>query len=168
MNDFIFRFPENTPELTYETLGGLTSAACGKFFRCTSCRLHIGTTVSVRWNARGDALIVRLYDLDIAWLYADRVAFTHEDDPHMATTEWLARIVRDNGIGNTAGRIRRRKADGLGPWTSRGRAGLLVISWSRDMPVIGCTYPVNRERIEANRANAAHWAEMLEHDRANA
>lgn len=159
--EYIFRFPAGTPELTFETLNAKVHEACGKFWRCSSCSLRIGTTVTVRWAAHADALIVRLYDLDIAWIYADRVAFTATDDPHMATTEWLAKIVKDNGIASGIWRVRRRKADGQGPATSRGYAGLLILGGEGRRPVHGHSYPVDHARVAERRAYLRAWEESI-------
>jgi hypothetical protein len=156
MNEYIFRFPANMPELSYEALRAGLDA--------TWTALRIGSTVQVWEDARG-GVAVQLYDTVIARVCADRVEFTEADDGRMATSEWLAQILRDNGIAGGCGRVRRRKADGPGPWVSRGRAGLLVLceyDGPRDArrEVIGKSYPVNPERQAARRAYLARWAEF--------
>lgn len=81
MNEYIFRFPADTPPLTYGELQG---------------RTRIGTTVTIGHDP-GSA-VLWLYDTPLARIYPDRVEFTEHGDRHMATTEWLARIAADNGI----------------------------------------------------------------------
>src|ERR1700761_2430274 len=115
MSEYIFRFPADTPELTWEGLTGATDQAWAlRGYRS----LEIGTTVKVRyWAPRPDAphcFVIRLYDTDIARVYCDLVEFPAEDDGHQASREWLTRIVQDNGLGGNLWRIRRRKADGPG------------------------------------------------------
>jgi hypothetical protein len=161
VGNYIFRFPADTPELSFDVLSQLVHEACGKFWRCSSCHLKIGTTVTVRWNTPADALIFRLYETDLAWIYPDRVAFCSTDHPSQATTEWLSRICQDNGIGYGVGRIPRHKADGQGPVTARGYAGLLVIEWTRERPVFGHSYPVDAGRQAAQRESRKHLNEYL-------
>lgn len=166
MTEFIFRFPADMPELSYRPLDAEIGKLCSQP-NCRSCVLEIGTTVKVRRLPL--ALEFRLYDTVIAYIYPGCVEFSKTDDPHQATTEWLTRIVQDNGIGYGVGRIRRHKADGPGPETSRGRAGLLVIEWTRSRPVVGRTYPVDRarqlkqresrRRVEEFRAGRLTWDE---------
>jgi hypothetical protein len=152
---YIFRFPANVPELTFEALSPLVTAACGSYPKCQSCHLMIGATVTVRWNRAGDALIIRLYETDLAWVYADHVAFNAHGDVHMSTREWLAAIVRDNGVGVNPWRVRRRKSDGPG------LGGVLCLGGDRDKPLEGHSYLVDPERIERNRENRERWAAML-------
>jgi hypothetical protein len=83
MPDYIFRFPADTPPLTYD---GLKS------------RRRIGTTVTIH-HFPGSA-VLELYDTPLAVIYLDRVEFTKHGDRHMTTTEWLYRIVTDNGLGS--------------------------------------------------------------------
>jgi len=156
---YIFRFPADTPELTYAALAPLVTRACGSYEQCTSCHLKIGTTVTARWNRRGDAIIVRLYDLDIATLYRGSiVSFTYTDDGHGATREWIDRIIWDNALGLRPWRIRRRKSDGPGPVVARGEAGLLCMGGDRNRPVFGHVYPVNLAEVERRRGHAASRA----------
>lgn len=155
MGMYIFRFPANMPELTFEALSPLVTAACGSYPKCQSCQLKIGTTVTVRWNRVGDALIIRLYEVDLAWVYADHVAFNRHGDVHASTREWLAAIVRDNGVGANPWRVPRRKSDGPGV------SGILCLGGERDKPLEGHSYLIDPERIERNRENAKRWAEML-------
>jgi hypothetical protein len=140
---YIFRFPENTPKLRYKELSALLDKACDRP-DCHLCEAKIGTTVTVR-RCYGDyagAVSLKLYSLELARIWPDRVEFTPDDDPHQATTQWISRIVQDNRIGSTVWRARRRKADGPGPWTERGRAGLLCVSGDRGKPVFGQSFPV--------------------------
>ena len=161
---YIFRIPRNTPDLDYATLNtwmGLRG------------QRKIGATVTVvaldaHASAMGEvpaSFEFWLYETLIARVYPDRVDFPGPDDPHMATTEWIAKIVHDNAIGGWVGRIRRIKADGPGPEVPRGRAGLLVIG-GRDRPVYGRAYPVSREAIEDQRRKHAEWqAKAAEHQK---
>lgn len=162
MSEFIFRMPEGTPEMTYEGLSAYMDSqpevpyANGGYFT------EIGSTVTLTaMNPRGGPRIdVRLYGLLIASIYANQVEFPVHKDAHMATGEWLGKIVRDNGIGTSVGRIRRQKADPLIPGP-RGYCGPLAINWSRDTLVEGHTYPVDHNRIAARRDRAERWdAEM--------
>jgi hypothetical protein len=157
VNHYLFRFPDDVPPMTFEALAARLRAICGHA-RCMSCYDTIGTTVQVRWHtADRSSVMVRLYDTTIAVLTDDGTIRFPNDDPHMATTEWISKIVRDNGLGSWVGRIRRRKADGPGPETSRGQAGLLVVD-GRDAPVHGRVWTVNRERIARNLDWAEQWA----------
>lgn len=91
-SEYIFRFPADTPPLTYAALSE----------RCTADRPgRIGTTVALYPCINHDGaeyVALYLYGLELANIYADRVDFTEHGDRHMATTEWLARIAADNGI----------------------------------------------------------------------
>jgi hypothetical protein len=146
MSDFIFRFPAGTPPMTFDALAHLLDELCD-VERCMSCYAQIGSTVQVRWHVRDrSAVAVRLYGTTIAILTADGTVRFPNDDPHLATTAWIGRIVRDNGLGGDVGRIRRRVADGPGPATSRGgHAGLLCIDFDRAKPVHGRAWTVARE-----------------------
>lgn len=155
MGMYIFRFPAGTPELTHEALSPLVTAACGEGFLCQSCSLKIGTTVTVRWNRHGDALILRLYETDLAWIYAGHVAFNKHGDTHASTREWIARIVSDNALGHNPWRVPRRKSDGPG------QGGILCLGGDRSQPVEGHSYLTDPEGIERNRENARRWAEMV-------
>jgi len=139
MGNYIFRFPAGMPRLTFAGLKAITdNYGTGK----------IGTTVTIQESVRslsgpGETYILfQLYDTVLARIFPGRVEFAGCDDPHMSTTAWLGKIARDNGLGSTAGRIRRHASDGLGPYVPRGRAGLLTIDFDRDRPVIGRTYPI--------------------------
>jgi hypothetical protein len=151
MGEYIFRFPANTPELTYETLSAKLAACEGA--------LKIGTTVQVWEDARG-GVSVQLYDTVIARITPDEVEFPGPDVPSQATTEWLARIIRDNGIDSGCWRVRRRKSDGPGPEVARGQAGLLVLASPPEgrREVFGQSYPVNHEAVAEHRAYLARWA----------
>lgn len=157
MGEYIFRWPADTPEMTYEGLAArLGAAGCDSHDRHGRwCTAKIGTTVTLRWCR--EAVQVQLYSTTIAFILPGTVVFPN-DDPHTATTEWIARIVRDNGIGNGAGRIRRRKSDGPGPMMARGQAGLLCIDYDRDKPVFGPVHQVNRKRMAADRDHRERWA----------
>jgi hypothetical protein len=150
-SEFIFCFPADMPEMTFEALAARLRAVCDRD-RCTSCTSKIGSTVQIRWRTTGrSSILVRLYETTIAVLSWDGTVRFPNDDPHMATTQWISRIVYDNGLGSNVGRIRRRKADGPGPEMARGQAGLLTIDSNRDTPVHGRIWTVNRERIARNR-----------------
>lgn len=137
MNDYLLRFPADTPPMTFEALAARLRVVCGRE-RCMSCPAKIGSTVTLRWHTSDrSAVMVRLYQTTIAILTADGTVRFPNDDPHQATTAWIGRIVRDNGLGWRVGRIRRHAADSPGPATSRGYAGLLVIDWDRAKPVHG-------------------------------
>ena len=158
MNEYIFRFPADTPPMTFDDLALRLEETCDQE-RCTSCYARIGTTVQVRWHTAGrSALLVRLYETTIAILEADGAIRFPNDDPHMATAEWISRIVRDNGLGSGVGRIRRRRADGPGPEGTRGMAGLLVIDGDRDKPVHGRAWTQDRERMARDQDFAEKWA----------
>lgn len=167
MGQFIFRMPENTPDLDFTSLEAYIRAAYDGEGPRHGDHAEIGTTVQVVWHGSRrpglelpPAVDFQLYGLHIARIFPDRVNFAKHDDPHMATGEWVAKIIRDNAIGTSAGRIRRRKADGEGPWMSRGRAGLLVIDGDRDKPVTGRTYPVGdiEGMHRRNAESEAAWA----------
>ena len=163
MNDYIFRMPEGTPKLTFEALSAQLDALCDRP-RCTPCTLAVGTTVTICWHgaARGHAVAFQLYGLGIAVISQKLVQFPVTGDAHIATTGWLAKIIRDNGLGSSAWRIRRHKADGPGTPAARGRAGLLCIDGDRDRPVEGHGYPVDHARIAQDRDYAERWAAELE------
>jgi len=148
MPQYYFRFPADTPELTYDGL----AAYVRKHWR-----LHpegwryapVGRTVTIHERRPGgpghEVYDVYLYRLRIARLTPNAVSFGQADDGHLATREWLARIVADNGLGSTAWRIRRHKSDGPGPAVARGQAGLLVIDGDRSKPVHGQVYTLRKE-----------------------
>jgi hypothetical protein len=154
MGEYIFRFPADMPELTYD---GLT-AYIGDGFASRK----IGTTVTAEKSGSG-YVRVQLYDTVIALVYFDRVRFPGPDHPSQATTAWLARIIQDNGIDSGCWRVRRRKADGPGPYVARGRAGLLVLAGSafdQRREVFGQSYPVDYEAVARRRAYLARWADF--------
>lgn len=136
MPGFIFRMPANVPDLTYESLDNWLG---------NNRTRAIGTTVSVRrniWPISGPAISIYLYGTGIARLLqrTHAVYFPAHGDTHMATGEWLGKIIRDNGIGNGVWRIRRRASDPLtlGP---RGFTGPLAVDGDRAQLVEGRTYP---------------------------
>lgn len=136
MGQYIFRFPAGVPKLTYEALETYVLATpMGRM----NVRRDIGTTVTV--TLEHDSARVRLYGYTLAVLRSHQVAFNSTDDPHMSTSAWLSKIIRDNGIGGLAWRIRRHASDGEGPCVPRGHAGLLTIDGDRNRPVFGNTYP---------------------------
>jgi hypothetical protein len=144
MSNYIFRFPAGTPAMTYGGLMRYVSSHHGPD------EVPIGKTVRVRIRRPGgpghEVIDVYLYGTRIARLTQHgAVTFGRTDDPHLATTEWVSRIVRDNGLGNRAWRIRRRKADGPGPQVRRGHAGLLTIDGDRRRPVFGHLYQARQE-----------------------
>ena len=154
MSNFIFKIPAGTPDLTFEDLDAWLGRASAR---------AIGTTVVIYRNP--DAITIELYGLIIAELYESpkrRVVFGSTDDAHLATTEWLGKIIRDNCIGSSVYRVRRHKVDGPGPAVSRGQAGLLIIDGDRGKTVFGQTYPVSKARIAAQRRTDAErqkqWA----------
>jgi hypothetical protein len=159
MNEFIFRMPAGTPEMTYEGLSAYMRSQPEVPYANDSCFTEIGSTVTLtKMNSHsvshgGPHIDVRLYGLLIARVYSYKVEFPVHKDAHMATTEWLAKIVRDNGIGASVGRIRRIKSDPLVPGP-RGYCGPLAVNWSRDMLVEGHTYPVDHDQIAASRERA--------------
>lgn len=138
---YSFRFPADTPPMTYEALAALLAGHCDRG-NCLACHIEIGTTVKVRWaSRRHDEILVRLYETTIAILGGDGTIQFPNDDPHQASTAWIGRIISDNGLGCRAGRIRRRRSDGPGPASPRGgQAGLLVIDFDRSAPVHGRTW----------------------------
>jgi hypothetical protein len=135
--EFTFRWPADMPEMTFEALAARLAALCDHG-NCMSDVVQIGSTVKIRWYDRAHTVImIRLYDTTIAILGSDGTVRFPNDDPHLTTTRWIAKIIADNGLGNYASRIRRRKADGPGPEAARGQAGMLVIDWDRSKPVHG-------------------------------
>lgn len=149
-HEYIFRIPQDAPDLDYASLNtwmGLRG------------QRKIGTTVTIvaldeHETAMGQipaSFEIWLYETLIARIYPDRVDFPGPDDPHMATSAWLFKVIRDNAIGHTCFRIRRHKNDGPGPVVARGQAGLLVIDGDRDKPVFGRHYPVDPAQIVAQR-----------------
>jgi hypothetical protein len=146
MSEYIFRWPANIPRLGFTSL--LT-------WLDSEPERTIGTTVTVRRIGRGErpgdlrpVIIIELYGLAIALLRSEYVYFPDTRDGHYATTEWLAKIVRDSGIGGSLFRYPRRKRDGLGPLVPRGRAGILLIDGSRDRPLEGFAYRPNQRGEE--------------------
>lgn len=98
MPEYIFRFPADTPPLTYADL----DARCTRQNHADAGGGKIGTTVTL-WRDVSDigepCVRFYLYDTELARIYPARVEFTEHGDRHMATTYWLGRIVTDNGIG---------------------------------------------------------------------
>jgi hypothetical protein len=152
VNPYIFRIPGDTPELTFEDLSAWMGGRTQR---------QVGTTVTITYEPPdGSCPAVfwfRLYDLELAGIFAHCVEFTAHDDPHLATAAWISRIVYDNAIGLNVWRIRRRKADGPGPEVPRGRAGLLCVEGDRSRPVFGHIHTVVPARIEAQRERTARW-----------
>jgi hypothetical protein len=132
-----FRMPADMPRLDY---AGLTAWLDGETTR------RLGRTVVIRKygtapkNPPPPVIGFYLYGTAIAFIRPDRVTFPETGDTHLATAGWLTQIVRDNGIGTLVSRCPRRKQDGPGPETSRGRAGILLIDGSRDRPLEGFAY----------------------------
>ena len=158
MNNYQFRFPADTPELDFASLAAYLDGWDER---------AIGTTVTVE-SYREGVIDILLYGLRIAQIGPNIVFFPGPDDPHMATSAWLGRIVRDNAMGSNVWRVRRLKGDGPGPEVARGRAGLLCIDGDRDKPVFGRAYPVGdiegmRRRDAESRvqlaADRVRWAE---------
>lgn len=167
MNNFIFRFPADTPPMTFEALAARLRAVCDHE-RCLSCYDTIGTTVQIRWHtADRSSVMVRLYETTIAVLTDDDTIRFPNDDPHKTTTEWISKIVHDNGLGHGVCRIRRRKSDGPGPDASRGQAGLLVIDGDRNKPAHGRAWRQDRERMARNQDWAEEWAASMTFRRQN-
>lgn len=161
MITYQFRFPADTPEMNYNTLAARLRAVCDRE-RCTSCTVRVGSTITVRWYDRARTTVqVQLYNTCIAIMDERTVRFPN-DDPHMTTTAWIGKIVADNGLGGNVGRIRRRKADGPGPETSRGgQAGLLVIDFDHNAPVHGRVWPVDYGRLARMHEFAEQWAASM-------
>lgn len=137
MSNYIFRFPADVPKLTCESLNAYILARPSGAILLSRA---IGTTVTV---LQGEGFVwLKLYDTIIAAIFPGQVSFSPHDDPHLATTAWIGKIVRDNGIGGTVWRERRHASDGEGPCVPRGHAGLLAIDGDRSRPVFGRTYPV--------------------------
>jgi hypothetical protein len=162
MSEFIFRMPAGTPDLDFTSLEAYIRAAYDGEDLLFSDHAEIGTTVQVVWRgSRRPGLEIppcidfSLYDTVIARIYQDRAEFPVTGDTHMATTEWIARIVRDNAIGGGAGRIRRRAADPLVPGP-RGYVGPLAIDYDREQLVEGHAYPAGD--IEGMRRRNAEQA----------
>lgn len=164
MNDYIFRMPAGTPDLTFAGLAARLREVCD-LPRCKACCLAIGTTVRVsRAGGRRDALDFSLYGTVIARISMGTVYFPETGDAHLATTEWLSRIVHDNGIGSRVWRIRRHAADGPGAPVARGYAGLLVIDGDRARPAEGYRYAAGqpgREPWCTHDAAAVHPVTLL-------
>lgn len=138
MGGYVFRMPASTPRLTFSRLKAITdNYGAGR----------IGKTVTIQESVRslsGEGehyILFQLYELPIARIFRDRVEFAGTDDPHMATTAWLGKIIRDNGIGAGVWRVRRFASDPEGPCVPRGHAGLLTIDGDRSRLVFGQAYP---------------------------
>ena len=158
MNEFIFRFPTDMPPMTFEALAARLADLCDRG-NCLADVAEIGSTVKLRWNGRDhSAVLVRLYSTTIAILGKDGTIRFPNDDPHMATREWISKIIHDNGLGRNAWRIPRRVSDGPGPEVKRGRAGLLCIDGDRGKPVHGPVYHMDRERMARDRDFREKWA----------
>jgi hypothetical protein len=97
VNEYIFRMPRDTPELTWTGLDAYMGADRMK---------PVGTTVMlIRYDDpdEGALIMVRLYATTIATLYADgRVRFTVNgaSDCHQATSTWLSQVAMDNKLGH--------------------------------------------------------------------
>jgi hypothetical protein len=143
--NYIFQVPQNTPDLTFAELAAWTTKGRDKMSR------KIGTTVEVGWYDEGESVYFELYDTIIARLMPAEIYFPVTGDAHMATTQWLSMIARDNGLGGVW-RIPRHTDDLPGPIAARGRAGLLTLDGDRDKPVEGHTYPVSAAQADRNRA----------------
>jgi hypothetical protein len=96
VNDYVFRMPEGTPDLTYKGLDAYLGATRTK---------GVGATVRLlRYDDpdEGALIMIRLYATTIAVLYADgRVHFTREgaQDQHLTTGQWLNKVAHDNNLG---------------------------------------------------------------------
>lgn len=164
-SNYIFRFPEGTPDLTFDDLAAWLGGRSGRAIGTTVVIAHMPAT-----ETQFESIDIELYGLVIARLMnkPGRVEFPSADDPHLATTEWISKVVRDNCVGSSVGRIRRSRKDPLGPPVARGRAGLLVIypPGDRSKQVFGQMYPVSRARIaKARKADArrqVEWAAQRE------
>jgi hypothetical protein len=129
---YVFRFPKDTPELTYDALHSYIGKGNG------ASRM-IGTTmeaIDYTGSIFGDMVALKLYSTTIARIYRDAVTFPSHGDTHQATREWLIRIISDNGLGYTAFRLRGR----------RGQPGTMVINGDPERPVEGRSYPVTQRR----------------------
>ena len=96
MPGYIFRFPADTPPLTYAELSARIERQNHGY-----ATGEIGTTVKLYQSTSHDGepyVALYLYGLELANIYPGRVDFTEHGDQHMATTQWLAQIVADNGI----------------------------------------------------------------------
>jgi hypothetical protein len=177
-SSYIFRMPEGCPYLDFTSLKAYIRAAYNSEDLHFTDHAEIGTTVRVVWHGSRrprlelpPSIAFELYGFTAAEIYPDRVGFAAADDPHMATTAWLSRIVYDNAIGHGVSRVRRRKADGEGPPIARGHAGLLVIDGNRDKLVTGQSYPVGdiesqrRKDAEQQTARAAARERYAEESR---
>ena len=133
----IFRWPPDMPPLTFESLGQWLEFEPDR---------RMGTSVMVRRYGTGakerlePVISLELHGWCIALFKADRVIFPETRDVRIAVTYWLSQIVADSRIGGHVERVPRRKRDGPGLPTSRGKAGLLVIDGDRDRPVEGFAY----------------------------
>lgn len=96
MSEYIFKFPKDTPMMTWTGLDAYMDRARMK---------PVGSTVMlIRYDDPDeDALImIRLYATTVAVLYADgRVRFTENGakDCHQATSTWLNQVAMDNRLG---------------------------------------------------------------------
>jgi hypothetical protein len=104
MGAYVFRFPADMPELTFDGLKNVT---------------HIGGTVEVIEYT--EFLAIRLYATTIARLGRGWVEFPERTDRHQATRMWLEQIVRDNRLGSTVYRNRKGEATIDGEWPIEGR-----------------------------------------------
>jgi hypothetical protein len=91
MNEFIFRFPKDTPPLNYRGLDAYLGEYDGK---------AIGTTVMVERHVSSGkrCIAVELYGTLLAYLYEDRSVYffgAGANDRHTATGRWLDLIARD-------------------------------------------------------------------------
>ncbi len=167
MNEYIFRFPAGCPDLDFESLlTWMQAPNRGHEIGHGGRKAKIGTTVLVVHRgpfrspdaALPPAFDIWLHDLLIARVFHGRVWVTGTDDPHQATTAWLARIIQDNAIGTSLYRVRRRKADDPGPAVARGRAGLLVIDSDRSRPALGHLHQAGDiAALKASRAETRTW-----------
>lgn len=145
MSEFIFRFPADTPKLDYNGLSHYIHDRFGDRAGSGS----IGTTVTIthRTRDREAGITFILYGTTIAVIRPGRAEFPFTTDAHMATAEWIGRIVRDNGIGGGVFRMRRRAADPLIPGP-HGYVSPLLVDGNYDRPVNGYAYPAGQPGAE--------------------
>jgi hypothetical protein len=136
---YVFRFPADTPELTYEALHAYVGKGNG------ACRA-IGTTVEVTdytGSIFGDMVVLNLYGTQIARIYKDAVTFPVHGHSEQATRNWLVRIVANNGIGFNIWRVARQH--------KKVRRSFYVIDGDRNRPLEGRSYPCDHAAVAARR-----------------
>lgn len=105
---YIFKMPAVAYELkfTFEELESYLQKGKAKFSRM------VGSTLEVR-QPFTDTIHVKLYDTVIARIYRDgevQISENINSFPRQATTEWVQKVISDNGLPGLVGRVNHKYA----------------------------------------------------------